>query len=121
MPTQRPPPIPVFRISLANATLLSGLYLLVAVSVEVIRRVWNPRWVDHLALALEAFPARTLALLGLFEPIRRAFSEQKIGSLEVRLIYGLTTVGVIFTLGLLVGVVMWIIARAASRRLPEEE
>lgn len=111
-----PPPVPVFRISLANATLLSGLYLVVAAAVELIRRVWNPRWVDRVSIALEAFPARTLELLGLFEPLRRAWVENKIGQLGVRFIYGLTTVGVIFTLGLLVGVVMWGIARAAGSR-----
>ena len=103
------PPVPVFRISLANATLLSGIYLAIASSVELVRRIWNPRWVDRVSLSLEAFPARTLELLGLFEPVRRAWVENKLSSLEVRFIYGFTTVAVIFSLGTLVGLVMWII------------
>lgn len=115
MSQPQPPPVPVFRISIANATLLSGLYLLVATAVELIRKLWNPRWVDRVSLSLEAFPARTLELFGLFEPLRRAWVENKLSRLEVRFIYGLTTVGVIFTLGLLVGVVMWGIAKVASR------
>lgn len=108
--------IPVFRISVTNATLLSGFYLLVASAVEVIRRVWNPRWIDRVSLSMEAFPARTLEVLGLFEPIRRAWLEGKLSDLEVRLIYGATAVSVIFTLGLLVGLAMWGVAEALARR-----
>lgn len=107
--------VPVFRISFTNASLLSGVYLLVAVVVELVRRTWNPRWVDRLSLSLEAFPARTLELVGLFEPLRRAWVEGRISPLEVRFIYGLTTVAVIFGLGLGVGVVMWLIAKVAGR------
>ncbi len=107
--------LPVFRISLANATLLSGFYLLVASAVELVRRAWNPRWVDRLSLSLEAFPARTLELLGLFDPLRRAWVEGRVSDLEVRLIYGVTTVLVIFVLGLLVGFAMWGIAKALGK------
>ena len=114
------PPVPVFRISLANATLLSGIYLAIASSVELVRRIWNPRWVDRVSLSLEAFPARTLELLGLFEPVRRGWVENKLSSLEVRFIYGFTTVAVIFSLGTLVGLVMWIIAKLAGSRPPSQ-
>lgn len=106
--------VPVFKISVANASLLSGAYLAVAVGVELVRRAWNPRWIDRVALSLEAFPARTLELLGLFEPLRQAWAEGRLGTLEVRLLYGVTTVGIIFSLGLLVGAVMWVIARLAA-------
>jgi hypothetical protein len=108
--------VPVFKISITNASILSGLYLLVAIVVELVRRAWNPRWIERVSLSLEAFPARTLELMGLFEPLRRAWVEERITPLEVRFIYGLTTVGVIFTLGLLVGGLMWIIAKVAARR-----
>jgi len=112
-------PVPVFRISLANASLLSGLYLLVAALVELIRRAWNPRWIDRASFSLEAFPARTLELLGLFEPLRKAWVENELSQFQVRLIYGLTTITVIFTLGALVGALMWVIAKVASLRSPE--
>jgi hypothetical protein len=111
-------PVPVFRISLANASLLSGVYLLVAALVELIRRAWNPRWIDRASFSLEAFPARTLELLGLFEPLRKAWVENELSQFQVRLIYGLTTITVIFTLGALVGALMWIIAKLAARRSP---
>ncbi len=107
--------VPVFKISLTNATILSGLYLAIATLVEVVRQVWNPRWIERVSLSLEAFPARTLELFGLFEPMRRAYAEEQIDGLAVRFIYGLTTVAVIFTLGLLVGGLMWIISRFAAR------
>jgi len=106
----------VFRISLANAALLSALYLGVATAVEVMRRVWNPRWVDRLSFSLEAFPARTLELFGLFEPLHQAWVEDRVSQLEVRLIYGLTTVFIIFALGSLVGGLMAVIARVATSR-----
>lgn len=114
MSTPSPAPVPVFRISLANATLLSGLYLFVAAAVELIRRAWNPRWIDRLSFSMEAFPARTLELFGLFEPLRLAWAHDQLTPLEVRFIYGLTTVSVIFTLGMAVGAVMWLIARVAG-------
>ncbi len=107
--------VPVFKISLTNASILSGLYLLIAVLVELVRRAWNPRWIERVSLSLEAFPARTLELFGLFEPLRRAWVEERIGQLGVRFIYGLTTVTVIFTLGMAVGAVMWLISRVAAK------
>ena len=107
--------VPVFKISLTNASILSGLYLLIGVLVELLRRVWNPRWLDQVSLSLEAFPARTLELFGLFEPLRRAWVEDRISPLGVRFVYGFTTVGVIFTLGLAVGALMWVISRIAAR------
>ena len=41
--------------------------------------------------------------------------EERITPLQVRFIYGFTTVAVIFALGMLVGGLMWIIARFAAR------
>lgn len=112
--------VPVFKISVANASILSGVYLVVAVAVELIRRTWNPRWVDRISLSLEAFPARTLELLGLFDPLRAAWVEGRLSALGVRFVYGLTTVSVIFALGMLVGALMWLIARMAARPEPLE-
>ena len=112
--------VPVFKISLTNATILSGVYLVVAVAVELVRRAWNPRWIERISLSLEAFPARTLELLGLFEPLRRAWVEERLSPLGVRFIYGFTTVAVIFLLGLAVGGLMWLIAKAAGSSAKEE-
>ncbi len=113
--------VPVFKISLNNATLLSGVYLLVASATELVRRQWNPRWLERVSLSLEAFPARTLELLGLFGPIRSAWVEGRLSQLEVRFIYAGTTVAVIFSLGFAVGGVMWLLARLAARRASPQE
>ena len=107
--------VPVFKISATNASILSGLYLLIAILVELVRRTWSPRWIERVSLSLEAFPARTLELFGLFEPLRRAWVDEQISPLGVRFVYGLTTVTVIFTLGMPVGAVMWINSRVAAR------
>lgn len=111
--------VPVFRISLTNATMLSGVYLVAGALVEVVRRTWNPRWAERLSLSLEAFPARMLELLGLFEPLRRAWLDGQLKDVHVRLIYGLTTVSLIYSLGLLVGGAMWLVSRLAGRTEPE--
>jgi hypothetical protein len=109
-------PIPVFRISLKNATGLSVLYLVLAVVVEFVRRIWGPRWADQVSLALESVPARTLELLGVFEPLRQAWLERRVSDLTVRVVYGVTAVVLIFCLGLAVGCSMWVLARLSRRR-----
>jgi hypothetical protein len=110
-----PDRVPAFRVSLANATLLSAAYLLVAAAVEALRRTYNWRWVERLALALEAFPARLLKFFGLLEPLRRAWVEGAISDLQVRLIYGVTVVGLIYALGLVVGLLLAAIVRHTER------
>jgi hypothetical protein len=116
MPKRDTPP--VFRLSLTNATVLSGLYLLVAAVVELTRRFSSARWVERASFALEVFPARTLDFLGLFEPMRRAWIEGRLSDGVVRLCYGATTVALIFALGLVVGVGMWVLVKLSARRNP---
>lgn len=112
--------VPVFRISLTNAALLSGAYLAVGAAVEVVRREWSPRWADRLSLALEAFPARMLHFMGVFEPMRDAFVAGRLSVTQVRLAYAVTTVTLIFLLGLAVGGLMWGFARLKLRRAADE-
>ncbi len=112
--------LPVFRISLNNATLLSAAYLIFASLTEVVRRQWNPRWLERVSLSLEAFPARTLELLGVFDSIQRAWALGRLSQLEVRFIYAGTTVAIIFALGFLVGGLMWGVAKFATRRRANE-
>lgn len=107
--------IPVMRISLTNATIVSVMYLVVATGVELVRRAWNPRWAENLSNAMESFPSRTLELVGALEPLRRAWVEQRISNLGVRLVYGATTVALIFALGFAVGGAMWVMVRLARR------
>ena len=107
--------LPVFRISVQNATLLSAVYLGIATALEGIRRIWNPRWAEKACLAMEAFPARALDIVGVLEPIKHAYAWGNMTELEVRLIFGLATVVVIFLLAVLVGSGMWLFAKVLSR------
>lgn len=99
--------VPIFRISLANATLLTGVYLAVAVVVNLVRRQWTPRWAELLAEHLEDFPARTLKLVGLFDPLRQAYLDGQVSHFAVRCAMGLTVAVVIYATALLVGCLMW--------------
>ena len=107
--------LPIFRISVYNATLLSGTYLLIATVLEVIRRNFTARWAEKGCLEMEKFPARTLDLLGLLDPLKRAYAWGQVTDWQVRVAFGLTTIVLIFALAMFVGGGMWIFARFVSR------
>ena len=106
--------IPVFRISFANATLLSAGYLVVGAVVEVVRRTWNPRWAEQLSWSMEAFPAGILRTFGVLDPLREAYAAGTLHETHVRLIYAAAVVLTVYGIGLLVGASMWLMVR--SRR-----
>jgi len=110
--------VPIFRISLTNATVLSGLYLVAAAVIEVVRARWNPHWADRASLAMEAFPARALEVLGLWRPLREAVVAEQLSNFQVRLIFGLTSALMIFAMGLVVGLLMWGLSRLGTRKAP---
>jgi hypothetical protein len=109
------PQVPVFRISFLNATIVSGLYLLAAAIIDVVRRVWSPRWSERASFAMEAFPAHTLDTMGLLSPLRQAALDGTVSPFMVRVIYGLVTVGLIFALGLVVACGMWVVTKISGR------
>lgn len=104
-----------FRISFANATLLSVAYLSLGAAIELVRRIFNPRWAESLSLTMESFPARLMELMGLLEPLRAAYGRDELSAFGVRLIYGGVTVTVVYATGLLVGGLMWLLATATKR------
>ena len=106
----------VLRLSVHNAALLSALYLAIATGLEGIRRVFNPRWAEKACLAMEAFPARAIDVVGLLDPIKHAYAWGQISELQVRLVFGLATVVVIFLLAVAVGTGMWLFAKLISRK-----
>lgn len=108
--------LPVFRISVHNAALLSALYLGAATALEGIRRLWNPRWAENACLAMEAFPARALDVVGVLDLMKREYAWGNLSQLHVRLIFGVTTIVVIFLLALVVGSGMWLFARFAFKQ-----
>ena len=88
--------IPIFRISLSNATVLSIAYLAVAMLIEASRRWFPFRWTDRASLTVDWIPARTLDWMGLYEPIRRAVVEDRLSTFAVRMIFGATSIASIF-------------------------
>jgi len=114
------PEYPLLRIMWGNAFLLSVIYLLVGLVVEVALNQWPSRFLQRLSLSLDSLPARALELVGAMEPLRTAFFSGHIPESGVRLVFGLTTVVVIFLLALVVGTLMgglrYLVARSMARR-----
>lgn len=111
---ERASKVPVFRISFANATILSAGYLLVGAVVEVVRRFWNPRWAEQLSWSMEAFPAGVLRVVGLLDPLREAYADGRLQETHVRLIYAAAVVLTVYAIGLSVGLAMSLLTRARA-------
>lgn len=103
------------RIMSANAFLLSILYLLVGILVEGVRRVWPVGFVRRMSLSLDSLPARALELVGAMQPLRDAYFSGRISEFSVRLVFGITTVLIIFLLAVVVGVFMGTLRGALMR------
>ena len=119
-PHPAPPHLPLMRIMSGNAFLLSILYLAVGVGVEAARRLWPSIFLQRLSLSLDSLPARALELVGLMQPLRNAYFSGHMPEYGLRLIFGATTVAIIFLLAVGVGLVMgtlrgFLLRRAARR------
>jgi hypothetical protein len=90
-----------------NASLLSALYLALGAAIEVLRRLHPTRWLERGSLAMESLPARALELLGAMGPLQELYAAGKVNELGLRLIFGATVVGLIFTMAVAVGLSMW--------------
>ncbi|PTL77744.1 hypothetical protein [Vitiosangium sp. GDMCC 1.1324] len=103
-----------------NAFLLSVLYLVVGIGVEGARRVWPSILLQRLSLSLDSLPARALELVGLMQPLRDAYFAGRLSESVLRLVFGVTTIAIIFLLAVVVGVLMGslrsFVLRRASRR-----
>ena len=97
---------------LGNATLLSSIYLFLALVIEVVRRMSASVLADNLSRAVERLPARALEQLGLMVPLAKAYFQGQLSELVLRLLLGVTTVVIIFTMALLVGAGMWAVKLA---------
>jgi hypothetical protein len=119
--TPRPQPgYPLLRIMASNAFLLSILYLVVGLVVEVLRRYRPSRFLMRLSLSLDSLPARALELTGAMRPLSEAYLAGRISEAWIRVIFGATTVVIIFALALVVGMGMgslrvWLERRAMRK------
>jgi hypothetical protein len=114
--TQTPPPLPLMRIMGGNAFLLSVLYLLVGIGVEGARRVYPTLFLQRISLSLDSLPARALELVGLMQPLRDAYFSGLVSESVLRLVFGATTLVIIFLLAVVVGVFMGSLRSLALRR-----
>jgi len=112
----RPAPFPLMRIMGSNAFLLSILYLVVGIGVEGARRVWPTRFIQRLSLSLDSLPARALELVGAMQPLRDAYFSGHLSEVWVRLVFGATTVVIIFLLAVVVGLFMGSVRGFLERR-----
>ncbi|WNG49590.1 hypothetical protein F0U60_39810 [Archangium minus] len=113
---QTPPPLPLMRIMGGNAFLLSVLYLLVGIVVEGARRLRPSPFLQRLSLSLDSLPARALELTGLMHPLREAYFSGRITEPVLRLVFGATTVVIIFLLAVVVGLFMGTLRGLAMRK-----
>lgn len=113
---QRPPAYPLLRIMGSNAFLLSVIYLMVGITVEAVRRVYPTRFIQRLSLSLDSLPARALEFTGWMEPLRAKYLNGQIPDYQVRLIFGVTTVVIIFLLAFAVGLLVGSLRGYMERR-----
>jgi hypothetical protein len=107
---------PLLRIMGSNAFLLSIIYLLVGIAVELARRFYNTRFVQRLSLSLDSLPARALELVGVMDSLRTRYLEGKVADYQVRLIFAGTTIVIIFLLAFVVGMVVGSLRGYMERR-----
>jgi hypothetical protein len=107
---------PLLRIMIGNSFLLSAIYLCGGLLVEAIRRIHPTETIIRLSFALDRLPAGVLDAAGLLGPLREAYLREDVGALSLRLVFGFTTVALIFALAVVVGAVMWIALRLQPRR-----
>lgn len=113
---ERAEPVPLLRVMIANAMLLSGVYALLGLLAELARQYLPSRLSDHAALVIDSLPARALELLGLMGPLRDALFDGRISNFVVRLAFGVTSFAVIFVLALLVGSLTGLARRLTAKK-----
>ncbi|MBL0692738.1 hypothetical protein JJE73_03820 [Comamonas sp. JC664] len=103
-----------------NAFLLSLIYLLLGLGVEIALRYYPLPFLQRLSLSLDSLPARALELTGAMAPLRAAYFSGRISEAGVRVVFGITTMVVIFLLAMVVGTLMGgvrtLLARRAQRQ-----
>jgi len=107
---------PLLQIMLGNSFLLSAIYLGSGLLVECLRQLHPTEAVVRMSIAMDRLPAGVLEAVGLLGPIREAYLHEQIGPGMLRVVFGLTTVALIFALALLVGFGMWGAMQLQRRR-----
>ncbi|HYV44771.1 MAG TPA: hypothetical protein VFA20_07920 [Myxococcaceae bacterium] len=107
---------PLVQIMLGNSFLLSAIYLGSGLVMECLRRLHPTAALVRMSVAMDRLPAGVLDAVGLLGPIREAYLHEEIGPGVLRVVFGLTTVALIFALALVVGFGMWGAMQVQRRR-----
>ena len=108
----------MLRLVFLNTYLLSVIYLVAGLTTELCRRFIPGPFVRRLSFALDALPSRALMKLGLMEHVRDWYESGRLNDLELRVLFSLTTLLVIFVLALVLGAVLSTLQRVATRPRP---
>ncbi len=110
------PRFPYLRIMLENGSLVSLVYLSLAVVAEGARRFLPFAGAEHVCRVLESLPLKTLDLLGVLNVLRGDYFDGSISRVMVRVVLGLTTVGFIFLMSMGVGGLTWVLRELVIAR-----
>jgi len=110
---RRPPSL--WSALISNALSLSAAYLALGLGLELLRKNFSLRWVEVLSVALDALPARMLQGVGVLGRLRDLYVYGRLSETELRLIFSLTTVALIFAVALIVGLVFSTARKLRSR------
>lgn len=116
-PEQIPePPLTIRELVFGNALALSGVYLALGLGMELVRRFAPRPLFEASVRRLDDLPGTVLHWLGLLPMLRRIIVYEGIGTWTVRVVFGLTTVAVIFALAAFTGVLLASLRWALSSR-----
>lgn len=106
---------PLLGIILGNAFLMSVIYLALGVLVDGLRRLWPHPALVAFSERLDDLPTTALRYSGLWSDLRLLYVHEEVPTWVLRVVYGLTTVTIIFALafvtGAALGVVRWVMLR----------
>lgn len=106
----------LFQAMLANAVLLSLMYLGIGLVVEVLLRVYPSNGVVTTSLVIDSLPARVLDGLGLLPRLTEAYAYDHLSGFWLRAIFAATTVAIIFALAVVVGLATTLTGMLITRR-----
>jgi hypothetical protein len=105
----------------ASASFASVVYLGFGLVLEVIRRNTGWRVAERVSLGLDRLPAQALESCGLMRALRALYADGQLSEFWVRVVFGVTTVVIIFLIALGVGLFMWplrLLMRSEVRSAP---
>lgn len=105
----------LWRTLLSNVFVLSAIYLVIGLLLEVVRKAFDSAWAARILTAMDGLPSRALQLLGLLAPLREAYGRGALDTWELRAIFSLATVAVIAATAVLVGLAMALLTRLFRR------